>query len=205
MAKKAKPTYADSIRTLDPPKTKKDGTPWRSWKDESDERAAKALARREAGLPPRNARRPCQAQTTGVHGPKRPCGNYAVPGLTVCRMHGGNTKAAKAAARRRLVDELDPTISRLIELRDQDEHLPTALGASVGILNRVMGKPGNVDADKGAGKATIIVGVAIGGIPQKSDIVVGAALPGAQETEATEDDGDYSDIIDGETVDREGE
>ena len=105
--------------------------------------------------------------TTGVHGPKRPCDRFAINGLNVCYVHGGGTKAAKEAARKRLLNELDPTISRLVEIRDQNEHLPSALGAATHIMNRVMGKPDAVDKDKGGGKPTIVIGVNIGGIPKK--------------------------------------
>jgi hypothetical protein len=146
-------------------KLKKDGTPYTPWSDEVALRLKKKEERKAAGLPEKKGKR-CKAMTTGVHGPKRPCDRHAVKGLDVCYVHGGSTKAAKEAARRRLVDELDPTISRLIEIRDQDMHMPSALGAATQIMNRVMGKPDSVDKDKGAGKPTINIGIGIAGIPR---------------------------------------
>jgi hypothetical protein len=145
---------------------KADGSPLDDWAGTADARWQKAQALQKAGQPLPNAERPCRALTTGNHGAQRPCLNMAIPGLPVCRMHGGSTKAAKSAAKRRFIEELDPTITRLIQLRDQSEHMPTALGASQSILNRVLGKPDAVDKDKGAGKPTVIVGIAIGGIPK---------------------------------------
>ena len=180
-------------KTLTPPKTKKDGSPLTPWADEvalrlkaKEERVAK-----NGGTDPRTeGKRMCKAQTTGVHGPKRPCDRYAVRGLEVCPMHGGSTKAAKDAARKRLTDELDPTISRLVEIRDQSEHMPSALGAATQIMNRVMGKPDSVDKDKGAGKSNITIGLAIAGIPRAKVV--------AQIT-----DGENTDTFEAEVVDEE--
>jgi hypothetical protein len=161
-----------SKRRVDPknlPKLKKDGTPMRPWAEEVAERLRKKEARIAAngGVDPRfKHSKMCAAHTSGVHGPKRPCGKPVVAGLTVCEVHGGGSKASKEAARKRLIGELDPTISRLVEIRDQNLHMPSALGASVQILNRVMGKPDSVDKDKGAGRPSITIGLAIGGIPR---------------------------------------
>lgn len=146
-------------------KTKKDGTPMTPWADQVALRLQKKEERIARGEKMPQGKK-CKAMTTGVHGAKRPCDRWAVNGLDVCPVHGGSTKAAKEAARRRLVDELDPTISRLIEIRDQDGHMPSALGAATQIMNRVMGKPDSVDKDKGAGKPIINVGIAIAGIPR---------------------------------------
>ena len=168
------------------PKFKKDGTPATPWADEVALRLAKRQERIDAngGVDPRTeGKRMCKAHTTGVHGPKRPCGKEAMHGLEVCCIHGGGTKAAKDAAKARLLEELNPTISRLVQIRDQDEHLPSALGAATHIMNRVLGKPDAIDKDKGAGKPTIIIGVAIGGIPRQS-IKVAAEIEDGQTVEA---------------------
>jgi len=97
------------------------------------------------------------------------CGNPPMHGTHVCWHHGGKLPSVKKAieerlteARLLLIEELDPTIKRLREIRDQDEHMPSALGASVQILNRTLGKPGEGEKDKGTGKMTIKVGVMIG-------------------------------------------
>lgn len=174
------------------PKLKKDGTPWKPWSEEVKERLAKKEQRIASGevLP---EGRKCSAMTTGVHGPKRQCDRWAVNGLTVCWMHGGSTKAAQDAAKKRLANELDPTVSRLLELRDQDMHMPTALGAATQIMNRVMGKPDSVDKDKGAGTPIIRIGMKIGGLPKNQDelsvgVEVGRAKDVADSPDAIEVD-----------------
>lgn len=134
---------------------------------------ADALARGEQWQEDRT--RKCNAWTTGNYGPRRPCDNVAMRGMTVCYTHGN--KQVRAKAKQRLMEELDPTLSRLIELRDQDAHMPTALGAGKEILNRVLGKPDSVDKDKGAGRAIINVGISIGAIPKKALPPAQAALP----------------------------
>lgn len=171
-----------------PPKFKKDGTPYVPWAEEVALRLKVREEKIAAGeVEDRTGR--CNATTTGVHGPKRPCMGWAVRGTTVCLKHGAATKHVKNAAKRRLLEQLDPTISRLVEIRDQSEHMPSALGASVHILNRVLGKPDAVDKDKGAGRAIINVGIAIGAIPNKNATVTVKALPAGDEA------------LDGETVD----
>ena len=143
------------------PIAKKDGSPYVPWAQEAEAR----IAKREAGLTMQQEGKRCTASTTGVHGPKRPCTRFAMWGQEVCYVHGGGSKAAKNAAKARLIEELDPTISRMIAIRDQDDHLPSALGAATHLLNRVMGKPDAVDKDKGAGRPIIQIGVSIGGLP----------------------------------------
>lgn len=156
------------VKALKPqPQFKKDGSPWTPWADEVALRLAKREERRIANGGTEDREGKCIAHTSGVHGPKRLCDKAAIRGLDVCGTHGGSTKMAKEAAKRRLTDELDPTINRMIEIRDQSDHMPSALGASIHILNRVLGKPDAVDKDKGAGRATINIGIAIGGIPAK--------------------------------------
>ncbi|WP_314431734.1 HGGxSTG domain-containing protein [Microbacterium lacticum] len=46
------------------------------------------------------------------------CRAPALTGQTRCRSHGGATPQAKRAARDRLAEEADPSISRLVDLRD---------------------------------------------------------------------------------------
>jgi hypothetical protein len=107
----------------------------------------------------------CRAHTTGNYGDKRPCRNWAIKGGTVCRYHGGAAPQVKAAAQKRLNELLMPAIERLGELADQNEHLPSALGAVNTILNHTKGKPGE-NKNKGAKRGpTIIVGIGLGGLP----------------------------------------
>lgn len=60
---------------------------------------------------PRPERGPCDQcgqvhpRCTGHNNAGQPCGNLPVVGLTVCRNHGGGTKAAVAAGERRADDE----------------------------------------------------------------------------------------------------
>jgi hypothetical protein len=162
-------------KRLESPKLKKDGTPFTPWSDEVALRLAKKQERMEAngGVDPKNiGKRICTAHTSGLHGPKRPCDKLAMRGMTVCWSHGGGTKAAKEAARNRLMDELDPTITRMLEIRDQSDHMPSALGASTHLMNRILGKPDSVDKDKGAGKPTIVIGVNIAGIPRAPAVAI---------------------------------
>lgn len=107
----------------------------------------------------------CAAFTTGNYGPKRPCANKAMVGFKTCGAH--TPKTVKERVRLRLMEEAEPSVDALVALRDGSGHDPTRLGAAKEILNRVMGKPDSVDKEKGAGRATIVVGVAIGAIPRK--------------------------------------
>lgn len=117
------------------------------------------------------------------------CGNPPIKGSTVCHKHGGQLPPVKLAAaqriqdaKNRLLDELDPTISRLKEIRDQDDHLPSALGASVQILNRTIGKPEEGKRDESAKRTIIKIGVAIGGIPTQP--VIGLLAESTEESES---------------------
>ena len=53
----------------------------------------------------------CQAHTTKG----APCRNPAIRGLKVCRSHGGNTRNAREAARRNILELVDPAVLRLAE------------------------------------------------------------------------------------------
>ncbi len=154
------------------PKTKKDGTPFTPWSEEVALRLAKKEARIAAngGVEDRTGK--CTAHTSGVHGPKRLCDRWAVNGLRVCPIHGGSTKAAKAAAQEFLTNELMPTMKRLRDIRDQDDHLPSALGAATHLANRILGKPDSTERDKGAGAPIIRIGMALGGLPGQNKLQV---------------------------------
>lgn len=82
-------------------------------------------------------------------------------------MHGGAIKKVKDAAETRFKEELGPSIKRLAEIRDQSDHMPSALGATQVFLNRALGKQGAPAEDGGAKRVKVVVGVAIGGLPQK--------------------------------------
>ena len=75
----------------------------------------------------------CQAHTTaGV-----PCRNPAIRGATVCRSHGGSAPQVKAAARRRLLEAVDPVVARLVHIALNDDDPKTALVAIRDVLDRV--------------------------------------------------------------------
>jgi hypothetical protein len=132
------------------------------------------------------------------------CGNPPLKGATVCHKHGGQLPAVKEAAAARverannmLLDEVIPTIERLREIRDQGEHMPSALGAATQFLNRTLGKPGESKDAKGGKKLQINIGLAFGGIPahKKGTVTAVAALPSetAVSAEVVEDDEDDDD------------
>jgi len=151
------------------PATKKDGTPWVPWEEEAAARVAK-WREREATMTPEQlaeyrANR-CTAMTTGVHGEKRPCDRLRTKGLKVCYVHGGSTQAAKKKAQSIFLEELEPSINALKEIRDQRDHMPSALGAANQLINRAIGKVANEDKDKGASRPIVNVGIAIGGLPK---------------------------------------
>ena len=90
---------------------------------------------------------PCQQcgeiHPRGCKGHKRngkPCGQPAIKGGVVCRMHGGSAPQVRAAAEKRL-DELRPkAIRRLDWLLDQETFPTVILGAVKDVLDRNDGK-----------------------------------------------------------------
>jgi hypothetical protein len=72
-----------------------------------------------------------------------PCGNAAMNGSTVCRMHGGAAPQVKRRAQQRILEASDPAAARLVAMM-QDETLPPAvqLAAARDLLDRagVVGK-----------------------------------------------------------------
>jgi hypothetical protein len=66
-----------------------------------------------------------------------PCNNAPVAGLTVCRMHGGATKAAREAARRRLDEAADRLANKLLKIAlDDGASEATQLAAIKDALDR---------------------------------------------------------------------
>ena len=57
-------------------------------------------------------------------------------------MHGGAGKLATQKAKQRLEKMLPGALARLEQLRDQSDHLPTAMMAVKEILNRTVGPTG---------------------------------------------------------------
>ena len=114
--------------------------------------------------------RKCRAHTSGLHGTKRPCRNWAIKGGTVCPYHGGKAPQVKAAAQRRLQAMLDPALVELNDLIHQNDHLPSKLGAISNVMNRTLGKVGETK-DKGQKGLVINVGIGLGGLPPQKVLV----------------------------------
>ena len=106
----------------------------------------------------------CSGHTTGNHGPKRLCRAPRMMGGFVCRVHGGSAPGVRKAAKMRLLEEVEPTIHRLIQIRDQNDHMPSALGAGLAIMNRTLGKASEGPPVAGGG-FNVQIGIGIGSIP----------------------------------------
>jgi hypothetical protein len=99
-----------------------------------------------------------------------PCALYRMKGLTVCDKHGGLAPSSKAAAKRRLDEQADRFAARLIELAEQNDHLPTAVNATKEGLDRSLGplRSGSHEAKQG-------VQINIGIFASATDVVEGVS------------------------------
>lgn len=93
----------------------------------------------------------------------RPCNRSPLRGANICHKHGGAAKHIKAKAEKRLQAMLEPAIVRLEALAHQDDHLPTALGATLQIMDRTLGKQAQQPVEKDA-RPVINIGIKVGGI-----------------------------------------
>lgn len=114
----------------------------------------------------------------------KPCEKDARDGMRVCANHGGRSPQAIMSAERTLNEYRDRAAERLIELAEQNDHLPTALGATVTALKqqRVV-KDGSSEAG-GNRPLRVVIGVQFGGMnPGKgvSTVVVTNEPPGLTE------------------------
>ncbi len=144
-------------------------------------------------LDPKRDPRKCKAHTSGVHGPKRPCGNWAIKGGTVCPYHGGSAPQVKQAAARRLRAMLDPALAELEAVYMQNEHMPSKLGAILAVANRVLGKVGD---NKEKAQKGPVINIGVGFLKGRAQIEVQhvptpEAEPETFEAELIDDD--YSD------------
>ena len=64
------------------------------------------------------------------------CKRFAIPGGTVCNIHGGGAPQVQQAAKDRLAALVDPAITRLGELVQQTEYPSTAFSAVKDVLDR---------------------------------------------------------------------
>ena len=65
-----------------------------------------------------------------------PCKAYAIKGGTVCRSHGGSARQVKEAARRRLLELVDPALVRLDRMVRESDDERVVLAAVKEILTR---------------------------------------------------------------------
>lgn len=70
----------------------------------------------------------------------RPCRKVPIIGGSVCPNHGGKAPQVRKKADKRLLAMVEPSLVRLEALINQDEHMPTALGAIRTVLERAGSK-----------------------------------------------------------------
>ena len=135
-------------------------------KDNSLKRKFEILqALKEQGID-RDGRKCIRRMGENPDGTTKYCGRWAIAGGTVCPKHGGSAPQVKKAAQSRLTELLERKVERLNEISEQNAHMPSALGATQSIINRVMGKVG--DAPKKENQGTLIqIGISLtnGGKP----------------------------------------
>lgn len=95
-------------------------------------------------------------------------------------MHGGATPKAKKAARERLIKLLPQAITRLEQLSEQKDHLPTSMMAVKEILARTLG-PVNPSANQLPAGPVINIGFLTPAAPNvQVETVEQQALPAAE-------------------------
>lgn len=102
------------MRAGDPMKEYDDGQPFEPYTD--------------TGLPR------CHAKSRSRNGGQ--CGNPAIPGGNVCRMHGGASPNALAAAQQRLQEMIPRALDRLATELDQGDNSMARLKAVKEVLDR---------------------------------------------------------------------
>lgn len=125
---------------------------------------------------------------------RKPCGNAPIKGGTVCKFHGGNLPQVKAAAQRRLLAMVIPSLVRLNDLIHQDTHLATSLGAIRTVLERAGDEAIGAlkkNTEDTSNRPQIIIGIKVGGIANPHVEVTN--LPAAEPDES-------DDIEEGEIV-----
>lgn len=77
-----------------------------------------------------------QCRATSKQSGKR-CGRAAIPGGSVCRMHGGSAPQVQSRARERLLEMVDPALAKIRKLIDNADTDGTCLAACKAVLDRV--------------------------------------------------------------------
>jgi HEAT repeat protein len=82
--------------------------------------------------------RRCRAHST-QHGGQ--CGQHAIKGGTVCRVHGGSAPQVKRSAQERLAEMVDPLLTELFRIAQSGESDAVRLAAIKDALDRAGYKP----------------------------------------------------------------
>lgn len=64
------------------------------------------------------------------------CRQLAIPGGSVCVVHGGSAPAVKLAAQRRLIGMIDPAMTALLQAIRECDEWPTKVRAAIAVLDR---------------------------------------------------------------------
>lgn len=129
----------------------------------------------------------------------RQCKKLAILGGVVCLSHGGTAKQVREKAGKRLNALVEPSLIRLGELIQQEEHPPTALGAIRTVLERAGDTAGAIgplkkDVGEKDTRPVINIGIKVGGI-EKPVVTVGMLPSGGNSANS-----DNNDDIDGEVI-----
>ena len=94
--------------------------------------------------------RTCKAKTTAG----RPCGRAPIHGGMVCASHGGRAPQVREAAKRRMLELVDPALARLAELIQSSDH-QVAVRACLGLLDRAGFGPSSTQLQVDVDQATV--------------------------------------------------
>lgn len=178
-------TAKKSKLTLDEKNAKRRATRVYPRKDDSLKRKFEILQTlKEQGID-RDGRKCIRRMGENEDGTMRYCGRWAIAGGTVCPKHGGSAPQVKKAAQARLTELLERKVERLNEISEQSDHMPSALGATQSIINRVMGKVGDAPKRENQG-TTIQIGINLSGGGKPSISV--AQLPAGSDPDVIDAD-----------------
>lgn len=88
---------------------------------------------------------PARQCTAKAKGTGKRCGRYAIAGGTVCITHGGSAPQVKRKAKLRLLELVDPAITKLQQIMESGESDQVKLAAAKDILDRA-GVPRQTEA-----------------------------------------------------------
>ncbi len=121
-----------------------------------------------------------------------PCPNYPIKGGSVCMAHGGSVKRIRRTAQKRMLALVEPAMVALGEIIEQNDHMPSKLGAVRTVLERagdnVIGALKKAETTDT--RPIINIGIAVGGVPGAKAEGVKIGLLPTLDVKATEGDGD---------------